>query len=728
MAVFDIDLEKIDSEDLTTIAANIEEASKMAPYYQERIAYNWMQNIYFLLGDQHIFYNTISRQFEIIPTARGSDFVPRPVTNFFQPITSSIVSILTRNRPTADVVPNSGNTQDIGAARLASKVQDVKWEDDDMESKLMEAALWAVTCGTVFRKDYWDTSYGKVVRVPLTQQIEQQVLNDQGQLQIITQEQQVINPTDGSPMFNEMPLGDNAVSIIDPFRMVVDPNAVNQSDMAWIMEVSVQRMHWIKENFAKTGNGYTGEGADVKPDQNVNTMLEMSQRLKTLAGKGSGPYSGTSSLQTSLKNCATVKELYVRPTMQHPKGQMIITCNQKVLYRGDSPYYDGTPDSWHPYSVFKWELVPGRFWGKSLLEDLVEPQRKINAIDSLVILNRKTMVSPQKLIPSGAGIPDGQWTGAPGLQLTYRPVGANGAKPEIIPGTQLPPQVYEERALTVQELYQLARTNEILQGNRPVGVSTYSALQLLQEQSMSVLSPQVYRWEKFIERGETKKIKLIATRYREPRPEFINKIRAMNKDITDIDIANFIGSDLRDNCSVRIEAGSTIPRSNAAKQQQLMDLAQTGILGDVINNPVNKQEFLERLGVRGFDSDFEADVKRAQWENEMLENGMGNGVAVLPYENHTIHMQKHMNRMKEPNFMKLDPVVQQMFIHHVEIHNMYLQQQMIQQAQQQALTQGNLPGNMSGDYINRKSGSSSGDSPAQDSEEQAEASPETALN
>lgn len=726
MPVFDIDLEKIDGDDLTAIAGNVEEASKMAPYYQERMAYNWMQNIYFLLGDQHIFYNTISRQFELIPQSKG-DYIPRPVTNFFQPIASTICSILTRNKPTANVSPNSMNAEDIGAAKIAAKVQDVKWEDDDMESKLMEAALWAVCCGTVFRKDYWDTSYGKVVRVPLTQQIQKQVLGPMGDIQIVTSEEPVVNPMDGSPMFDELPLGDNAVSIIDPFRMCVDPNAVNEGDMAWIMEVSVQRIHWIKENFSKSGNGFTGEGAQVKPDQNTNTMLEMSQRLKTISGKGSGPYGGTSSLQTELKNVAVIKELYVRPTAKHPRGQQIVTCNNKVLYRGDSPYYDGTPGSFHPYSIFKWELVPGRFWGKSLLEDLVEPQRRINAIDSLIILNRKTMVSPQKLIPAGSGIPDGQWSGAPGLQLQYRPVGANGAKPEIVPGVQLPPQVYQERDITKGEMYQIARTNEILQGIRPTGVGTYSALQLLQDQSYSVLSPQIHRWEKFIEKGETKKLKLIATRYREPRPEFINKLRVMSKDITDVEIANFIGSDLRDNCSVRVEAGSTIPRSEAAKQQQLMDLANTGTLGDIINNPVNKQKFLEKMGVTGFDSDFEIDVKRAQWEVEMLENGLIDGIAVLPYENHAIHLQIHMNRMKEPSFMKLDPSIQQMFIQHVELHNMYQQEQMIQQAQQQALTQGNLPSNMAEDYIKRKSSPQSADQPAT-SEEQADASPDTALN
>lgn len=726
MPIYDLDLEKIDSNDIAAIGSQVEEVCKVAPYYQERMSYVWMQNIHFLLGDQHIYYNSITRQFEIIPTSRNNDFVPRPITNLFQPLASSIVSILTRNRPTADISPNSMSAIDIGAAKLAKVVQDVKWEDDRMEIKLMEAALWAVCCGTIFRKDYWDTSYGKIVRVPQTEMIQKEVLDQYGQIMITSQEQPVLG-LDGSPTFDELPLGDNAVDIIDPFRMIVDPNATSMDSMAWIAEISVQRLFWIKENFAKTGNGYTGEGANVTEDSNVSTMLELSQRLKTLSTKGSGAYGGTSSLQTNLKGCAVIKELYVRPTKQWPKGQMIVVACGKVLYRGDSPYYDGTTNSWHPYTDFRWEIVPGRFWGKSLLEDCIEPQRKLNAIDSLVMLNRKTMVSPQKLIPSGAGIPDGQWSGAPGLQLTYRPIGANGAKPEIIPGVALPQQVFQERQITKEEMFQIARTNEVLQGNNPKGVSTYSALQLLEEQSYATLSPQTHRWEKFIEEGETKKLKLIAMKYREPRPEFINKLRVMSKDVTDIEIANFIGSDLRDNCSVRIEAGSTIPRSNEAKRQQLMELAQTGILGDVINNPVNKQKFLEKMGVSGFDSDFEADVKRANWENDMLENGDAQGVAILPLENHQIHLQIHLNRMKDPSFMRLDPVIQEMFLQHTEQTQTILQQQQIQQAQQQALMQGNLPANMSGDYIKRKSGQPSAHE-APPPEEPMEQPPETALN
>jgi len=700
MAFYDIDLEKIDNAKddeigFTVISSEIDQAYRLAPFYQQRMAYSWMQSIYFLLGDQHIWYNPTSRQFETMPTAKSNDWLPRPTTNLIQPAVSTLVSNMTRNKPNADVVPNSPNEKDMSAARIAAKIQDAKWEDDDEQQKNIEAAYWSVTCGTVFRKDYWDTSYSKIVRIPRTEIITEQSMDEMGQIQF-TQKEEPVYDEKGIPQFDEIPLGDNAVEIVDPFRMTVDPNASNDNSLSWLMESSIQKLHWIKENYDKEDEGYTGEAKNVKAETDLSTMVALRQRLKTLSTRGAGGFVGSTAGTSGgpeifVKNAAIVKELYIRPTKKYPRGQLIVSAGGKILYRGDSPDYDGSPDSWHPYTIFRYEIVPGRFWGKGAVEDLVEPQRKINAIDSMLILNRKTMVAPQRLIPHGCGVPEGYWNGAPGLQIQYRPVGANGAKPEVIPGTPLPNQVYQEREVTKNEMSQIARINEVLQGIRPPGVTTASGLQLLLEQSFNSFAPMMHRWEKFIEKGQTKKLKLIAQRYREPRREFIDKLRAVNKDISDVEIVNFIGADLRNNVAVRIEAGSSIPRSHAAKQQQLQELGATGILGDLITDPVNKQEFLERLGVRGFDNTYEADVKRAEWENEMLDNGNFDNIMILPFENHAIHAQIHGNRIKEPSFMSLPPEIQQGYISHAMETMNKLQEQQQQQAMMQAQAQGNLP-------------------------------------
>jgi len=197
-----------------------------------------------------------------------------------------------------------------------------------------------------------------------------------------------------------------------------------------------------------------------------------------------------------------------------------------------------------------------------------------------------------------------------------------------------------------------------------------------------------------LEKGETKKLKLIAHKYREPRPEFINKLRSLNRDISDVEIVNFIGSDLRNNCQVRIEAGSSIPRSNAAKQEMLKEIMSMPVFAPMLNDPVNQQEFLERMGIKGFNAAYETDFKRASWENEMLDNGSFQNIQIMPLENHNIHLELHMNRMKEPSFMTMPDDVKTGYQMHVDAHNQILQQQAQQAAVQQAMAQGNMPAKM----------------------------------
>ena len=99
------------------------------------------------------------------------------------------------------------------------------------------------------------------------------------------------------------------------------------------------------------------------------------------------------------------------------------------------------------------------------------------------------------------------------------------------------------------------------------------------------------------------------------RPALIANLMEMNKDNTDIEIQDFLEMNLQDNLGVRIEAGSSLPKSNALYQNNLMQLYQNGLLGDVSpeGNPIANQQFLSEFGVNEFDSNTNADVRRAKY-------------------------------------------------------------------------------------------------------------------
>jgi hypothetical protein len=133
-----------------------------------------------------------------------------------------------------------------------------------------------------------------------------------------------------------------------------------------------------------------------------------------------------------------------------------------------------------------------------------------------------------------------------------------------------------------------------------------------------------------------------------------------------------------------IEAGSNIPKLQAAKQALLLQLAQMGMLN--LDNPSNRVQFQQDMGVMGYSGDIEPDRKRATWENDLLdnlENSPDNRPVVLAIDNHDLHIQEHQTRMKSPTFMALSLAVQKAYSDHIQQHenfkNMAMQAQMLQQ-------------------------------------------------
>ncbi len=178
----------------------------------------------------------------------------------------------------------------------------------------------------------------------------------------------------------------------------------------------------------------------------------------------------------------------------------------------------------------------------------------------------------------------------------------------------------------------------------------------------------------------------MAKKYREPRPEFIRALVAKNTELTESIVAKFVGEDLHDNCNVIIEASSAIPKLRAAEQAMLLEVQQTGALD--LQNPKNKQEFLTRLGLNGFDSDYSKDANRAKLENMYMDNIVvdpDKKPVVLLYDNHQIHKSVHADRTKEQAFMDLPPEAQQLYFAHIREHEEMEAQEQQQQAMQAAM-------------------------------------------
>lgn len=578
-------------------------------------AKQWQENVLFWQGEHYLEYNNTISQYEPIEDDEFTFFIPRPKDNLMVSPVNTMVSMLIQNKPIAEVIQNSDTAQDKNRARLAEALESAKWEIDKEQANYKRAAQIATLCQNVYRKDYWDTSGTQTVAVSM--------VDDNG-----------IETT------VEAPLGDNAVKILSPFDIVPDlKNAITHlDDGMFIMEDQDHPVEYIKNQYkAKKKEGYTGLAEDIKPSQDKRITFSYIEELQ-----------GTEEIKGEY---ATVIECYTRPVEKAPKGLKLVVCNGLLLYAFPSiyTYEDGT--NWHPYTMFRYEDHPLRHYGTCLMDHIVPLQKRYNSMLALEALTRQTMAIPQWLIPNGSM--SGEPSGEPGECLYYDSV--NGERPTRIDGKGLHPSAYKEKDNCEQKIQYIAGTNDVLQGQRPQGVSTATELNILLEQSMSVHSPKIQAWEKFISESQGKKLNLIRMKYKEPRRTLINRIKALNAGNRDVEINDyFTGKELGDNIDVRIEAGSSLPKLKSAQRAAYIEALDKGLLGDLspMGNPIGNKKILSKLGVEKFPTENDEDLTRAEWENDLIRQGLMDDIKVLPTDNQLLHFKTIITEVNRPEFIK----------------------------------------------------------------------------
>lgn len=684
-----LDLSDIPSDDLDQLASKVNTFYKQDATNKAQLSYHWERNQVMLDGNQWIVYEGDSATgglWRRLKVSQANEYIPRPVTNYMFDAYQTLKSYLIKNKPRSKVYPNSQAHQDKTASAIGTLCLEGNWSRLKEDYNYETAAANLVAYGTVFKKDFWDTSSTNMVTVP--KMITVPITDPNTGMQMGETQQQDFDPVTHEPLTEQLPIGDVNTAIIEPFRITLDPLAMHLHDSRWVMEYSVQSLDAIKEAYAKEGEGYTGLADQVQEEQDLNGSMRRWFQLRTSTGQrelGNRTASRSGASDVMVENCAVVKEYYERPGMQYPEGRLVVVANDLVVYSGPSPYNGPEQGDWHPYSECRWEIVPGRFFGRSPLDDAAEIQKRINSIDSAVILTRKTSAIPQKLIPMNAGITPGQWTGRPNAEIFYRP--DSGAKPEVIQASGVHESVFTERSQNVSDLQQISGAQSILKGDTPPGVDSASGINLLYEIGTGKLFPVLNRWKMFVENSQKKQLRLIGQKYKEPRPDFIRMLKSRNTDLNEYDINQFIGADLYDNYNVVVEAGSNIPKLQAAKQALLMELAQMGALN--LQDPGNRSQFQKDMGIDGYDSDIEPDKKRAEWENDLidnLQNSPDQKPVVLAIDNHEVHILHHTVRMKSPTFMSLPFEIQQAYMMHVQQHEtMQAQAMQAQMLQQQAM-------------------------------------------
>lgn len=453
--------------------------------------------------------------------------------------------------------------------------------------------------------------------------------------------------------------GDICIINVSPFHLYVpDLMCTEIEDQPYIIHAQIRNNAWVAKNFGI--------------DSSTHKLEDVDEGMKSVMGLNG---------MDSKKDQTTVLEIWVKPGYlpELPDGGMFTIVANKLVQGFDKwPYEHGQ------YPIAKLDSIPtGKFYTASIIEDLIPLQQELNRSRSQLIESKNRMSKPQLLAEKGS-VDARRITTEPGQVIEYN-VGMQ--PPQPLPLQNIPSYVTDEINRLYTDMSDISGQHEVSNGSTPPGVTAATAISFLQEQDESLISTHYTSIEEAVEKAASQSLMYVKMYWDEART-----VKTVGLEGS-FDVQTFKNSDLRGNSDIRVESGSALPTSRAAKQAFIMDLMKMGFI-----QPDEGLEILEVGGLNRIYERIQVDKRQAQRENlkmrvvteedmathlqEFVNNNPealkdpDSGLKLEPplivpvhtYDNHELHIMVHNNYRKSQNFESVPAVTKQLFEEHVKQH------------------------------------------------------------
>lgn len=604
----------------------------------------WVLNLAFFLGQQWVVFDSITRRLRSVRTKDRKQV--RMVVNLVRQQVLTKYAKLSQTAPESHAQPASDDVDDRRQAEVCDAILDYLRSADGSEGAESRALMWAIVTGTGIFKTCWNKSAGTPLVYPKTVLVSETVVDPETGLPTNVQRDEP-HPKAGQPVLDRggepVHIGEVEVTEVSPFEFFPDPHGLTMDKKSWCFTQSLRSREYVMERY----------GVDVEPrDVSGDTFIE--GQLMAVIGAG----------QAQAKKGVLVREFWQRSTKAYPEGRYVVYVDEKVLVQGPNPY----PKAQIPYSVFVDIPVPGRFWGASIVEDMIDPQRNLNKGRSQIVEIRNAM-KPKYFVARSALRPGQEITNAADEIVEYDPV-ANApdqGRPYLAQGTSAPDSMWKDVERSTDELRSVSGIHEVSNADAPTGVTAARAIGFLQEQDDLRLGPTAKEYERAIGERDELKLRLGKQFYDEPRTA---RIVGPN-DV--IKVVEFYKDDIPDEVDVKVRAGSSLPKSRVARQNFLLELYKTGLFKD---DPQALIRLMELGNIEGLYEETKRDRAQAERENERLK--AGEQIPAHRYDNHKEHIAAHNRERKSEEYERLvsgDPNVEVAFEQHVVMHEQLLAMQ-----------------------------------------------------
>lgn len=387
-------------------------------------------------------------------------------------------------------------------------------------------------------------------------------------------------------------------------------------------------------------------------------------------------YLGLQDDDATKQNEILMHEVWIKPGyMPELKEGAFLTVIGDMIVQA----YAGWPFKHGMYPFAKIDGIPtGKYYSASIIEDLIPIQKEYNRKHAQLNEAANRTAKPKMMGPKGS-VDASKVTSEPGQFIPYNP---GLGKPEWLVPPPLPSYVLNEIELLLADMSDLAGQHEVTQGRVPPGVTAATAISYLQERDESKLTPEFDSLEEAVEKTARLALNYVKDFWTDER---VVKVTGPDGSF---DAMALKGSSLEGNTDIRIESGSSLPNSKAAKQALLMDLMKMGFVP-----PEKGLEVMDMGGINKIYEQLQQDTRQAQRENlrmsKITEEDIAkwqqlqmqqeplqmaappNPTPIIPvntWDNHPEHLRVHNNYRKGQAFEMLPEVIKEQFELHCRAH------------------------------------------------------------
>lgn len=569
----------------------------------------WTLNANFLVGNQYCEINTYRGDIEQLEPVY--DWLEREVFNQISPLIETRIANLKKINYMMKVKPATNELEDYAKADVSTSVLQYTQKVSDFETKKNTMIYWNELCGNCFWLSWWDKDKGEKIAS-----------------QVIVDTDEGGNPRKREQAFYQ---GDIDYGLITPYEIY--PESIFKQT------IEAQRSI-ILEQVKTVDDIYDLYGVEVE-----GTNVETFELTPVGSGGGFGYENTTVSIgHRSMPNAQKVVTYFERPSKNKPGGRMAIIIGEtELVYYGDLPYGK------IPIIQTVCREVPGQFFGKSVIEDLIPRQRAYNGCINRIHEYIKRIALGNLSVQEGSiDIEEYEENGlAPGAFLVYK----DGTNPPVpVPNGDLPVEIMQERYNLKSDMEYVAGTSQLMvNGAIPVGVTSGTAIENLMEIDNTRLSLT----------GDhiRNSIRKLAILWLEIYKRYATTVRIVNY-VGMNDIAKVLVWSNNDINSYDVEymTENELLMSEDMQKQRFFDAYNMGLFTD------NDGRIPERVKLRALEfmkigsySDIMninlLQIQAAQRENVFFENGVVPEIS--EFDEHEIHIEEHLRYILQMNFRLL---------------------------------------------------------------------------